>query len=75
MEGDEYTMKVTIWKNDKESTERAITRFNKKVQSSRKLLLVRAGRYHAKPKTKRLQRVVAILREHYRSERDKNKFY
>jgi ribosomal protein S21 len=68
-------MRVTIWKNDKESTERAITRFNKKVQASRKLLEVRAGKHHSKPKTKRLQRKVAIMREFYRSQRDKNKFY
>ncbi|MFA7686062.1 MAG: hypothetical protein WCX95_04660 [Candidatus Gracilibacteria bacterium] len=68
-------MRVTIWKNDKESTERSITRFNKKVQASRKLLEVRAKKRHVKPKTKRLQRKVAIMREFYRSERDKNKFY
>jgi ribosomal protein S21 len=68
-------MRVTIWKNDKESTERAITRFNKKVQASRKLLEVRATKCHVKPKTKRLQRTVAVMRERYRAERDKNKFY
>jgi len=68
-------MRVTIWKNDKESTERAITRFNKKVQASRKLLQVRATKHHVKPKTKRLQRKVAIMREFYRAQRDKNKFY
>ena len=68
-------MRVTIWKNDKESTERSITRFNKKVQASRKLLLIRSNKFHVRPKTKRLQRTVAIMREHYRAERDKNKFY
>ncbi len=68
-------MKVTIWKNDKESNERAITRFNKKVQSSRKLLKVRGERYHAKAKTKRYKRQSAIMRDHYRSQKEKNKFY
>ena len=68
-------MKVTIWKNDKESTERAITRFNKKVQASRKLLEIRAKRYHKRPERKRHMRAAAIMREMYRAARDKNKFY
>ncbi len=68
-------MKVTIWKNDKESNERAITRFNKKVQSSRKLLEVRAGRYYQKPPTKRYTREAAVMRDYYRSKRERNRFY
>lgn len=68
-------MRVTIWKNDKESTERAITRFNKKVQASRKLLEVREGKYHKKAKTKTKQRKAAVMREFYRAQKDKNKFY
>jgi ribosomal protein S21 len=68
-------MKVTIWKNDKESNERAITRFNKKVQSSRKLLKVRGERYHKKDDTKRQTRQSAIMREHYRSQKERSKFY
>jgi hypothetical protein len=68
-------MKVTIWKSEKESNERAITRFNKKIQSSRKPLEVRAKRYHKKSPTKRHVRVAAIMREHYRSKKEKNKFY
>ncbi len=68
-------MKVTIWKNDKESNERAITRFNKKVQSSRKLLKVRGERYHKKDDTKRQKRQSAIMREHYRSQKERSKFY
>lgn len=68
-------MRVTIWKNDKESNERAITRFNKKVQSSRKLLKIRGERYHKKDDTKRQKRQSAIMREHYRSLRERNKFY
>jgi len=68
-------MRVTVWKNEKESNERLVTRFNKKVQSSRKLLKVRAERYHKKPVTKRLKRIIAIMREKYRSQKEKSKFY
>lgn len=68
-------MRVTIWKNDKESNERAITRFNKKVQSSRKLLEVRSKRYHQRPPTKRHVRSAAVMRDFYRSKREKSKFY
>ena len=68
-------MKVTVWKDDKESNERAITRFNKKVQASRKLLEVRKGRYHKKAATKRYTRAAAVMREFYRSKKEKNKFY
>lgn len=68
-------MKVTIWKNDKESNERAITRFNKKVQASRKLLQIKNDRYHKKALTKRKARMAAVMREHYRSQKEKNKFY
>lgn len=68
-------MKVTIWKNDKESSERAITRFNKKVQGSRKLLKIKNDRYFSKKLTRRKARIVAVLREHYRALNAKNKFY
>lgn len=68
-------MRVTIWKNDKESNERAITRFNKKVQASRKLLKVRGERYHTKDDSKRQKRKAAVMREHYRSQKERSKFY
>ena len=68
-------MKVTVWKNEKESNERSITRFNKKVQGSRKLLVVRNGRYHQRPESKRHARTRAILRDGYRAAREKSKFY
>ncbi len=68
-------MKVTIWKTDKESNERAITRFNKKIQSSRKPLEVRERKHHKKSATKRHLRAAAVMREFYRSKREKNKFY
>lgn len=68
-------MKVTVWKNEKESNERAITRFNKKVQASRKLLQIKNDRYHKKALTKRKARTVAVMREYYRAQKEKNKFY
>ncbi len=68
-------MKVTVWKNEKESNERAITRFNKKVQASRKLLQIKNDRYNKKDITKRKARMAAVMREHYRSLKEKNKFY
>jgi len=68
-------MRVTIWKNDKESNERAITRFNKKVQASRKLLKVRGERYHAKDKSRRQVRAGAVMRDFYRGKKEKNRFY
>lgn len=68
-------MKVTVWKSDKESNERAISRFNKKVQGSRKLLEVRAKRYHTRPENKRHARARAIMRDFYRAQREKSKYY
>ncbi|MFA6991870.1 MAG: 30S ribosomal protein S21 [Candidatus Gracilibacteria bacterium] len=68
-------MKVTVWKNDKESTERCITRFNKKVQASRKLVVLRSERYYERKPKKKNIRAKAIMRESYRTQREKNKFY
>lgn len=68
-------MRVTIWRTDKESNERAIARFNKKVQASRKLLKIRNERYYSKPDKKRQLRAAAIMRAFHRSQREKNKFY
>ncbi len=68
-------MRVTIWKNEKESNERCITRFNKKVQGSRKLLLLKSRRYFTKSATRRYTRASAIMRSMYRGIREKNRFY
>ncbi|MBD3156554.1 30S ribosomal protein S21 [Candidatus Peregrinibacteria bacterium] len=67
-------MVIRVRKNDKESVDRVISRFNKKVQSSRILLNKRRNRYYQKPLTKRKQRQKAIKREEYRTLRDKTKF-
>jgi len=68
-------MKVTVWKKDGESNERAIARFNKLVQASRKLLLVREKRYHIPTITKREIRAAALVRSSYRAAKEKSKFY
>lgn len=68
-------MKVIVIRNPKESTDRVIARFNKKVQNSRKLLQVKEGRYLTKPKTKRQVRAAAIMREFYRTKREKMKHF
>lgn len=67
-------MVIRVRKNDKESVDRVISRFNKKVQSSRILLNKRRNRYYQKPLTKRKERQKAIKREEYRKLRDKTKF-
>jgi len=68
-------MKVHIVKADKESNERCIARFNKAVQSSRKVPQIRGNRYHARSLTKGKIRQSAIMREFYRAKRSKSKFY
>jgi len=67
-------MTIRVRKNDKESVDRVISRFNKKVQASRILLTKRRSRYFSKDLTKRLQRQKAVKREEYRTIKEKNKF-
>lgn len=68
-------MAVKAYKNAKESPDRLISRFNKKVQASRVLLQVKSRRYNVKKKTKRLVRQAAIMRETYRAKRKKEQYY
>ncbi len=68
-------MKVVVYKNEKESNERCISRFNKRVQSSRKLVKIREDRYHKRKPTRRYMRAAAKMRTYYRSLREKTKFY
>ncbi|MCA9374086.1 MAG: 30S ribosomal protein S21 [Candidatus Gracilibacteria bacterium] len=68
-------MSVHVTKNSKESVDRLISRFNKKVQGSRVLLEVKGRRYHKKAKTKRLVRQAAVMRDHYRDKRNKMQYY
>jgi ribosomal protein S21 len=68
-------MAITVYKNPKESLDRLISRFNKKVQASRVILEVKGRRYYKKPLTRRLQRQSAIMREYYRSRNEKMQYY
>lgn len=68
-------MKVTLVKKEGESNERLMSRFNKKVQGSRKLLLVRDIRYYSEDAKKPYVRAAAVMRSKYRSAREKSKFY
>jgi len=61
--------------NEKESVERLINRFNKRVQKSRMLPFLKENRYHKKDDTKRQVRKAAVMREYYRAERNRRKFY
>lgn len=68
-------MQVSIVKKDKESNERAISRFTKRVQASRKLQKIRGSRYHSKKETKNKVRAGAVKREEYRAKRARRSFY
>ncbi|MEK7547486.1 MAG: hypothetical protein AAB540_01190, partial [Patescibacteria group bacterium] len=68
-------MGVVVWKGEKESNERLIARFNKKVQGSRRLLELRSKRYHSRKPNKKRVRTAAIMRDFYRAKREKSKFY
>lgn len=68
-------MKVKVIKDEKESNERLISRFNKVVQASRKLVKIRDEQYYVHKPTKRIMRIKAIKRAEYRAAREKNKFY
>jgi ribosomal protein S21 len=66
---------LRVYRNQKESPERLISRFNKKVQASRVLLEVRTRRYHKKKPGKRYLRQAAVMRTYYRNLRQKMQYY
>ncbi len=68
-------MALKVYRNPKESVERMISRFNKKVQASRVLLEVKNRRYWKRAPTKRYMRQAAIMRWYYRDLREKQKFH
>lgn len=68
-------MSIRVMKNPKESVDRLISRFNKKVQASRIVILSKSKRYLKKQPSARHQRKGAIMRSHYRLQREKSKFY
>jgi len=68
-------MAVSVYRNPKESLDRMISRFNKKVQASRVILEVRNRRYFKRKPTKRQSRMAAMMRTHYRNLREKMSYY
>lgn len=68
-------MPITVYKNSKESVDRLISRFNKKVQASRVLLEVRNRRYFKRAPTRRYLRQAAMMRTHYRNLKQKMQYY
>lgn len=65
---------IYLKKNSKESNEKLISRFQKKVQGSRIILLAKDRMYYKKPIKKKKIRARAIMREHYRALREKQKY-
>lgn len=68
-------MAIKVFRNPKESSDRLISRFNKKVQASRILLEVKAKRYFKRDPNKRHMRRAAIMRDFHRKQREKMKYY
>ncbi|MFA5829152.1 MAG: hypothetical protein WC843_01520 [Candidatus Gracilibacteria bacterium] len=68
-------MALSIRRNPKESVDRLISRFNKKVQASRVILVAKERRYFKKKPNRSYLRQAAIMRDHYRSQREKMKYY
>lgn len=68
-------MAIRVYKNSKESSDRLISRFNKKVQASRILLEVRGRRYYKKKPNKRYLRQAAVMRTYYRNLRERMQYY
>jgi len=65
---------IHLKKQPKESNEKLISRFQKKVQGSRIILLAKSKMYYKKPLKKGNIRKRAIMREHYRALREKQKY-
>lgn len=65
---------IHVIKNPKESNEKLAQRFQKKVQGSRVIIEAKERMYHKKPYKKKEIRARAIMREHYRSLREKQKY-
>ena len=68
-------MAVYALKKGDESNDRLQSRFKKQVQEARLVPKLRERRTHKRPLTKRLQRIRALKREEYRTERKKNQYY
>lgn len=65
---------IHLKRNPKESNEKFISRFQKKVQGSRIILEAKNKMHFKKPLKKRSIRSRAIMREKYRALREKKKY-
>lgn len=68
-------MGVYAIKKKGQSDDKLVNEFNKRVQKARTIPRVRSSRYHKKQQTKRQVRQAAIMREKYRAENRRKKFY
>lgn len=68
-------MLQVIRKDDKESLENLIRRFNKKVQQSGVLGVARRNKYFEKPLSKRAQREIAIRKASRKAAKVKAAYY
>ncbi len=68
-------MGVYAFKKQGQSDDKLVNEFNKRVQKARTIPRVRSSRYHAKAKTKRQIRQGAVVREKYRAENARKRFY
>lgn len=58
-----------------ESSEKRVARFKQWFNRARISDLVKDRRYHKRTQTPRLVRIAALMREGFRTEKEKNKFY
>jgi hypothetical protein len=58
-----------------ESSEKRVARFKQWFNRSRIGDLVKDRRYHKREKTRRLVRISALMREGFRQEKERNKYY
>ena len=68
-------MGVYAFKKSGQSDDKLVNEFNKRVQKARTIPRVRSSRYHKKKLTRRQVRQGAVVREKYRAENARKKFY
>ena len=67
-------MAIYAMKKGDESSDRLQQRFKKQVQKTGLMKILRERSRHKRPLTRRLQRIRALKREHYRQENRKTQF-
>ena len=68
-------MAIYAVKKGSESNERLMNRWKKQVQNTRLTKILQAKMRYKKEPSKRLTRLAALKREHYRAKNKKQKFY